>query len=353
VRFAFVGLGHAAQWLHVPAVRALPGATIVAGADPSPEPRAQWATLDAGPTYPDLDELLAHHAVDVVVIGTPPASHFELCMKSLGAGAHVVCEKPFVETIEQADEIIATASGAGRHVALNQEFRYMPIFSAIAREIGRADVGRPVFLQVTQLMDLPPWEEKVAWRAAMPNRTLFEGGVHLVDLIATYLGRLPVSVHAITSSGLDEQRQADAIHLVTMDFGQGLLAQVTINRLCPSGTRYVDLRLDCERASLRASFGGRAFVQVGIKRAQRPGIRVEYGPEGLAWAERGLRRATLARNPRAATAHATAALYRDVAQAFARGVEPPVNARQARDVLRIIEAAYRSAETGEPVGLRD
>ena len=45
-------------------------------------------------------------------------------------------------------------------------------------------------------MDLAPWDEPVAWRAAMPNRTLFEGGVHLVDLMLTLFGEPPVAVYA-------------------------------------------------------------------------------------------------------------------------------------------------------------
>src|SRR5205807_4246396 len=135
----------------------------------------------------------------------------------------------------------------------------------------------------------------------MPDRALFEGGVHLVDLLQMVVGRPPVSVFSAASSGLDQRRNADAIHLVTLDYGEGLLGQITIDRLCPAGTRYVDLRVDCESSSIRSSFGGRAFVQIGVKRAQRPGLRVDFGPEGLAWIERGLHRQVLSRNRRHAT----------------------------------------------------
>lgn len=350
MRFGFVGLGFATTWLHLPAVRALPDAQIVGGVDTSPERRAEWTALEAGPLFDDVEALLATRP-DVVVVATPPDSHARLCIAALEAGANVVCEKPFVETPGQAEEVLGVARRVGRQVAVNHEFRFMPIFAGIPPQIGRADVGRVVFVHCTQFMDLPPWKEKVEWRAAMADRALFEGGVHIVDLLHLVVGRLPRAVFAMTSSGNDERRLADAVHLVTLDYGGGLLAQVTINRLCRAGTRYVDLRVDCEQASIRASMGGRAFLRIGAKRAERPGIRLDYGPGGLAWAERGLGRRVIARNARDATVKATQALYASTVAAWRQGREPATAAEISRDSLLVIDAAYRSARSGQRVEL--
>jgi predicted dehydrogenase len=109
----------------------------------------------------------------------------------------------------------------------------------------------------------------------MPNRTLFEGGVHLLDLLFDLYGELPEAVTARSSSGLDPERDADAIHLVLFEFPGNRLAQVTIDRLCPAGTRYMEVRADCEQASLRASLGGRAAVQIGKPRGKEAGLRAE------------------------------------------------------------------------------
>lgn len=349
LRFGFIGLGFATTWLHLPAARAVPGAELVGGVDLDPARQSAWTALGAGPVYDSPGAMLEAARPEVVVVATPPDSHARLCIAALESGAHVICEKPFVETVAQADEVIAVARRMQRSVAINHEFRYMPIFSILDQVVGGPGVGRPVFLHCTQLMDLAPWEEKVPWRAQMPDRALFEGGVHLVDLFHRVAGRLPKSVSAMTSSGLDPSRTADAIDLVSLDYGSGLLGQLTIDRLCRSGTRYADLRIDCEHASVRSSFGGRAMVRVGVKRAERKGIRVEFGMEGLAWVEKGLDRRTIARNPRHATVKATADLYQANVAALRAGTEPPTTALIARDTLRIIEAAYRSARTGQRV----
>ena len=101
-------------------------------------------------------------------------------------------------------------------------------------------------------------------------------------------------MYARHRAGLDRTRAADAIHLVLLEFPGGALGQITIDRLCKAGTRYVELRADCEHASLRASYGGRALFQAGLKRAERPGIRLVYGLGGVAWIERGTSRKTIA-----------------------------------------------------------
>ena len=350
MRIGFAGLGWASRGFHLPAVRRV-SAEPVGGFDSSPEQRASWTSESGLPAYESFAELLERGKPEVLVIATPPDSHVELCLQALGSGLHVFCEKPFVPTPADADRVLAAAETAGRQVAVNHEFREKPIFKAVKARIGSQEAGRLVFTQIWQLMNLAPWDEPVPWRAAMPNRTLFEGGVHLVDLLLHLHGELPTGVYARHSSGLDPDRNADAIHLVTLDFPGGGLAQITIDRLCPAGTRYVELRADCERASLRASHGGRALLRVGAKRAQKTGIRLEYAPGGMAWMEQGMGRTTLAKNPRDDGVYGTAKLLEQVLAAFAENREPPSNGREARDGLRVIEAAYRSAETGERVTL--
>ncbi|HYY32221.1 MAG TPA: Gfo/Idh/MocA family oxidoreductase [Gaiellaceae bacterium] len=351
MRFGLVGLGWAARAFHLPALKQVEGVSVVGGCDSSPDQRASWERETGIDAFASVEELLEQRKPEVVLVATPPDAHADLCLRVLAGGAHVICEKPFASTLEEADRVLAAARAAGRQVAVNHEFREKPIFKALKERIGSPVAGRLVFCQIWQLMDLAPWDEPVAWRAAMPNRTLFEGGVHLVDLLLTLFGEKPEAVYARHSSGLHRNRDADAIHLVTLEFPENRLAQITIDRLCPGGTRYVEVRADCERASLRASLGGRALVQVGKKRAERTGVRFEFGSGGLAWMEQGLKRTTLARGPRQAGMHATAALLAAIADALREEREPPSSGREARDGLEVIEAAYQSAATGERIEL--
>src|SRR6266516_5685606 len=309
MRFGFVGLGWAARGFHLPALKLVPGAVVAGGCDTSPEQRDSWEHETGTPSYETLEELCAAGRPEVLIIATPPDSHANLCLLALDQGVHVICEKPFVETVEEADRVLAAAEAANRRIAVNHEFREKPIFKALRDRIGSPEAGRLVFCQIWQIMDLAPWDEPVAWRAAMPHRALFEGGVHLVDLLVNLVGEKPDAVYARHSSGLDPKRTADAISLVTFEFPGNRLAQITIDRLSRSGTRYVEVRADCEHESLRASLGGRAFVRIGMKRAERTGIHFEWASGGLAWVERGTSRRTLARAKRPPGMWATAELF--------------------------------------------
>jgi predicted dehydrogenase len=350
MRIGFIGLGRVTRVFHLPALANVPGATVVGGYDAAAG--AREAFREAGHrTFDSVDDLLESSGAEVIVVATPPDSHAELCIQALEAGAHVICEKPFTMTVEEADQVLAAAAEANRQVAVNHEYPENPIFKVVRERVQDEQFGRLVFAQVWQLMNTPPWKDKTPWRAAFADKTLLEGGVHLVDLLLSLFGELPTAVYARHSAGFHVQQDADPVHLVTMEFSQGRLAQITIDRLCQAGISYLELRADCEQASLRASLGGRAAVQIGKKRAQSTGARVEFGLGGLAWVEQGLRRRTLARASRNAAIDATAVLLGQIMGALERDEEPPASARHARDGLVVIEAAYESAATGERIDL--
>jgi predicted dehydrogenase len=286
----------------------------------------------------------------VVLIGTPPDSHRALCLTALGAGAHVICEKPFVSSVAEADEVIAAADRAGRRLALNHEFREMPIFRAVRDHVASGAAGDLTFAQVWQLMDLPPWKEP-GWRSQLLQRTLYEAGVHLVDFLMALFGERPHAVSATISSCGVREAQSDAVALVTLEFSRGRLAHVIQNRLCQGETQYFEVRADGTSQSVRASFGGRAKLSAGLHRSNRPHVRFDFGVAGLAWCERGAKRTFLARNPRDPGMVATRSILERTLAAFRDGGEPPVNARLARDVLLVLAAAYHSAATGSRVTL--
>src|SRR5437868_1211815 len=159
MRLGFAGLGWAARGFHLPALREIPEVQVVGGFDSSPEQRVSWEGETGTPAYSGFEELVERGRPEIMSIATPPAAHYELLLSALDAGLHVFCEKPFVETLQQADEVLARAEQRGRRIAVNHEFREKPIFKAVGDAIRSGDHGRLVFCQIWQLMDLPPWEE--------------------------------------------------------------------------------------------------------------------------------------------------------------------------------------------------
>lgn len=344
-RIAVVGLGNAGHTLHLPALAGISNVKVVGACDPDESRRQRAATAWRVPTFPSFDQMLEEAEPHVVIIGTPPDTHADYCLRTLRYGADVICEKPFVSSVAEAEEVIEAARLAGRRVALNHEFREMPIFKAVLD----AAKGRELsFAQVWQLMDLPPWAEP-GWRGQMLQRTLYEAGVHLVDFLMALFGEKPVSVSATVGSCGVRESESDAVALCTLEFSRGRLAQVVQNRLCKGETQYFEVRAETNTASLRASFGGRARLSAGLYRSTHPHVRFELGASGMAWEEVGTRRRMLARNPKDPGMVATRSVLERTLAAFEHGTQPPASAEDGRDVLQVIAAGYRSATLGRRV----
>jgi predicted dehydrogenase len=349
-KVAVIGLGNAAHNLHLPALKGLPDVAITGGCDPDEKRRSSAAGTFGIPVFESYEKLMESAKPDVVVIGTPPDSHYDYCLRSMAAGAHVICEKPFVSSLSEAESLIAESARLGRHIALNHEFREMPIFRALRDEVGKPDVGSLVFLQIWQLMDLPPWSEP-GWRGRMLQRTLYEAGVHLVDYAMALFGEKPVAVSATTSTCGMREGETDAVAIATLEFSRGRLAQITQNRLCKGDTQYFEVRAEGTGASLRASYGGRVRASLGLLRSTVPHLRFDFGLTGLAWKEVGVKRSYLARNPKDSVMIATRNVFARTLESFEKGGRPPATAQDGFDVLEVIAACYHSASTGRRIVL--
>ena len=137
LRVALIGCGAWGENL----LRALAGsarAEVAAVADPD---RARLAAAGAiAPSArlaPSLDEALAA-GVDAVVIATPPASHAELSLRALEAGADVFVEKPLALGAAEADRCAARAAALGRVAMVGHLLRYHP---AVVRLLALARDG--------------------------------------------------------------------------------------------------------------------------------------------------------------------------------------------------------------------
>jgi predicted dehydrogenase len=291
---AIVGLGEAGYEMHMPALAQMRDVTVVGACDTDEGRRERAAKKFGFTTFVDYQSMLDSTRPDILIVATPPDSHASICLDAIGRGLDVICEKPFVATLDEADRVMSAAVEAGRCIALNHEFREMPIFRAVLDAAGPGSGEEIFFAQIWQNTDVPPWTEP-GWRGQMQRRTLHEAGVHLIDYILALFGEKPVAVWASMSAGGVYESGADALSVVSLEFTRGRMAQVLQNRLCKGETHYFEVRADTRTSSYRASFGGRARVSTGLYRSTTPHIRVDYGISGLAWRENGNARKLLAR----------------------------------------------------------
>jgi scyllo-inositol 2-dehydrogenase (NADP+) len=138
--------------------------------------------------YPDItqsrsfDELLTDDEIELVIVNTLDNTHFEFARKALEAGKHVVVEKPFTQTIEEAEQLLHIAIKARRILSVFQNRRWDGDFLTVQQIVRENTLGRLVEYEARwdrYLNSLRPntWKEVATSGAGM----LTDLGSHLID----------------------------------------------------------------------------------------------------------------------------------------------------------------------------
>jgi predicted dehydrogenase len=281
---------------------------------------------------------------EIVTIATPPHTHFELARRALLADCHVFCEKPFVEDLQQADELIDLSQSVGKWIVVNAQYRFMNIHRGAKGMIGQAEFGELLFLHAEQTM----WtEESSGWRTS--QQTCREFGTHVLDLCRYFFDDEPLSVSA-WMPGNCELSGSERLDLIDLEFPGGRAARITLDRLCRGKHRYLSLRLDGSDGCIETRLGGRLHVTAGLSgRTRRPFLDLDISLGGRARLYHGEHWRKITGDPFNVFAHATARLMQAFLHALDTGGVPPCNAQDHRSTLALVLAAYESHRRRAPV----
>ncbi len=92
-------------------------------------------------TLRSLEELLSDDALELVIVNTPNYTHYDYAKQSLLANKHVVVEKPFVVTVAQGEELIALAKEKGKVLSVYHNRRYDSDYRTVKKLIGEGWLG--------------------------------------------------------------------------------------------------------------------------------------------------------------------------------------------------------------------
>lgn len=348
-RVAIIGLGAVTRNIHLPAYTALGDrVAVIGGCDPDATARAAATQRGMAAVFADPREMIERVKPDIVAVCSPPDLHREHAELALAAGCHVFCEKPLASTLDDVDAIIVAAERSGRLLVVNNQFPAMRIHRAARDRIGSADFGRLLYLHVWHTMQ-PTAHTEAGWRGAMHRRLGLEFGIHVLDLVRFFFGATPSRILAHMPRP-DAKVAWDAINLVAVDFADGRAASLVLDRLSKGPERYLDIRLDGEHGAIHTSIGGQLRASFGLRtKERRPFIDLRFAGGGRAVLEHGTRSRVIATDGQNPFASATARHFGDFLDALDAGTLPPASARDNRESLALVFAAYRSAEEGRGV----
>lgn len=141
-------------------------------------------------TFRRLEDMLADEAVELVIVNTPNATHYEYTKKALEAGKHVVVEKPFTVTVEEGEDLIAIAKKQDKKLSVYQNRRYDSDYRTIKKILEQHVLGDLVDVEMHFDRFKEELSPKVHKEIPGPGTgSLYDLGSHLIDQALQLFGK--------------------------------------------------------------------------------------------------------------------------------------------------------------------
>ena len=220
IRVGVVGTGSMGK-NHARIFGELPDVRFTAVFDRDPGTAREIATRHGATAVSSLDAFA--DAVDAATIATPTVTHFEIARTLLERGRHVLVEKPFTETPEQARALCDLAQARGLVLQVGHIERFNPVMPALERRLTA-----PRFIEATRLSPYPGRSLDVG--------VVLDVMIHDLEIIL-HLVRSPwVSVDAV---GVPILSKREDIANVRIRFENGCVANITASRISQEKVRKI------------------------------------------------------------------------------------------------------------------
>lgn len=205
--------GMSGKVFHVPFIHNHPGFKLHA----ITERNTKQAALDYPGliSYDAIDDLIKDTAIELVIINTPNYTHYEYATKALKAGKHILVEKPFTATTDEAKELFELADEAGKQIFFYQNRRWDSDFSAVRKVIESGVLGKlnEVHFRYDRYRNVigPKTFKEEPYSA---SGLMYDLGPHLIDQAVSIFGK-PETFHKILGKNRKGTKVDDyfSIHL--------------------------------------------------------------------------------------------------------------------------------------------
>lgn len=180
LRVGIVGLGRSGWNIHAKTLGSLPELfRVSAVTDPEAERCAEAQRTHGAKVHASFEALAHDDELDLIVVASPNHLHTDHAIAAMAAGKHVVCEKPFALSVDDADRAIAAAAEYDRVLSPFQHRRYEAHFEKVCSLINGGVLGevvniRMVWHQFTRRWD---WQTLARYGGGLLNNN----GSHLLD----------------------------------------------------------------------------------------------------------------------------------------------------------------------------
>lgn len=336
-RAAVIGYGFAGRSFHSYLISLVPGLALHGVASRDAATRARIVAERGCKAYENFEQVIADPEVDLVVLATPNQNHTDFSIRAMQAGKHVVTDKVMALDLAACDRMIATARECGVMLSVFQNRRWDGDYLTLRKAIADGELGDVRWLEMA-------WNRFGApggWRgqAAMGGGRFYDLGAHLADQLAMLLPQAIHSVYCRMSHDFPATDvESEAMFVVGFDDGRTGVCDLSSMdaigkpRFYVRGTRatWIKYGLDPQEDAMKAGDIDAAredpqnYARLNNDREERiiptlPGRWRSY--------------------------------YENVAEVLTHGAQLAVKPEEVRRGIAILDAALRSAQSGQVVAV--
>ncbi len=340
IKVGLIGCGRIAA-VHADAISKNEGMVLGAVCDVVEERMLRFSEKYGVPGYADFHTLLRKEKPDLVAIATPNGTHYAIARACMEHGTDILLEKPITITNKEADDLITLSGEKGVRFFAVKQVRYNPAIRVLKSAVQAGYLGKLFSTSLVVRWTRPQeYFEKSEWRGTrfLDGGGLLNQGIHYVDVMQWILG----DVEKVFGK---KDTCCHKIEIEDMAFGllgfkSGVIGTVefTVNTFPHN--------LECSLAVLgdqgTVKLAGQAMNEIEIwhvKDLPKPAVPEGFPPYIY---EGGLYQGSCPNHYY---------VYQDIMKNFNGISQEIVDGKEAAKSLKIVNALYRSADTGREVRL--
>ena len=338
MRGGVIGCGFFAQ-NHLHAWRDIDGVDVVALCDTDQTNlSATGKNFKIERQYTEAAALFDYGGFDIVDIATTAPSHRSLVEMAAHNTKHIICQKPFAESIKDARAMISSVEATGKILMVHENFRWQSAVRTVIEELRKGTIGEPFFGRVSFRSGFDVFSGQPY--LAEGERFIIEDlGIHILDIARALFG--DVARVSATTRRINPLIKGEDVATMLLEHANGVSCVVDCSY---STRRQVEafpesvIEVDGDKGTLSLDLGYKMTVQADGKSETR-----DLAPPVLPWASK----------PWHNIQESVRIIQQHFIQCLHEGREPETSGHDNLQTLSLVEAAYLSASEHRTVETAD
>ena len=288
--------------------------------------------------FKDYREMLKLKAIDVISICTPNHLHAEMTTEALKAGKHVLCEKPMALTSKECKIMVHTALRENKKLFIVKQNRYNPPVMSVKRLIDDKKLGKVYYIVVNCFWNRSNgYYANSNWKGSRikDGGALFTQFSHFVDLILMFGGSVE-SVYTMAHNFNHPEIEIEDTGVVSLKFSDGTIGSINFTNCAYRKNMEGSITIFAEKGTIK--IGGQYLNKLEYQQIEGEAItdlEISAKPNDY-----GDYQGSMSNHDK---------VYDNVIDSLTNGGKVAVSGIEGMWTTEVIEAAYKSMETGDRV----